>query len=122
MIHIDILTVAWSMCAAMCVMVALLHLLLWVKERPNTVYLLSSVMALAAAGNAFFELMLMHVVSIDRYMSLQQTHNAIIGIMLISMVWFVDLRLGTARRWLTLTISVIWIVADSMSVSSTSTA
>ena len=42
---LSILTIAWSMCAAASFMLALLHLLLWFKDRKAYVYLLSVLMA-----------------------------------------------------------------------------
>ena len=46
----SILTIAWSMSAAASFMLALLHLLLWFKDRKAYVYLLSVVMAVSAGA------------------------------------------------------------------------
>ena len=105
------LTVAWSVSATACAMLGLLHALIWVKQRPGKVYLVSSLMAFAAAANAMAELGLMHIFSVERYVSMLKFENLAVAVMLISMVWFVDLHLKTARRWLTITITVIWIIA-----------
>ena len=52
----SILTIAWSMCAAASFMLALLHLLLWFKDRKAYVYLLSVLMAVSAGAGALTEL------------------------------------------------------------------
>jgi hypothetical protein len=42
------LTALWSMCAAACLMFAGAHLMLWLRGRRKTQYLLTTVMATAA--------------------------------------------------------------------------
>ena len=47
------------MCAAAAFMLALLHILLWLKDRKDSIYLLSMVMAVSAGMGAQTELALM---------------------------------------------------------------
>lgn len=105
------LTVAWSMCAAACAMLGMLHLRLWWKDRGTPVYMLSALMALGATGNAVTELFLFHARSVSAYASLLQWEVLFVYALLVPMVWFVYLQLGTARRWLAGTISLIWTIA-----------
>ena len=105
------LTVAWSMCGAASAMFGLLHLLLWWKDRSTRAYLLSAVMALGATGNAITELFQLHTHSVSTYASLLQWGVTFVHILLVAMVWFVYVHLGTARRWLAGTISLLLIIA-----------
>jgi len=105
------LTIAWSMCGAACAMLGLLHLLLWWKDHGNQAYMLSAVMALGAAGNAITELILFNTQSVATYASLLKWGVLFVYIILMSIVWFVYLQLGTARRWLAGAISLVWTIA-----------
>ena len=58
------LTIVWTMFATASFVLAMIHLLLWFKDRPSRVYLLCALMALAAAANAFIELDLMRAESL----------------------------------------------------------
>ena len=107
----DWLTIAWSMCGAASAMLALLHLLLWWKDRGAPVYILATFMALGATGNAISELFLLHAQSVSSYANLLQWEVLFVYILLMAMVWFVYLQLGTARRWLAGTISLLWTIA-----------
>jgi two-component system sensor kinase FixL len=99
------------MCAAASFMLALLHLLLWFKDRRAHVYLLSVLMAVSAGAGALTELALMHAGLIDTYRRLIQWENLFVYTLLLPMVWFVRARLPVARRWLAIVISILWSVA-----------
>ena len=99
------------MCAAASFMLGLLHLLLWLTERRVSAYVLSMLMAFSAGAGAMVELAMMHAQSIDAYRLLLQWENLFVFLLLVSMVWFVRLRLSTARRWLALLITALWSVA-----------
>ena len=99
------------MCAAASFMLALLHLLLWFKDRKAYVYLLSVLMAVSAGAGALSELALMNATSIDAYRVLIRWENQFVYTLLLPMVWFVQARLPTARRWLAVVISILWSVA-----------
>ncbi|WP_455211750.1 PAS domain S-box protein, partial [Kaarinaea lacus] len=101
------LTVAWSMCSGICVMLGLLHFLLWASNR-NLKYLLSVNMAFSAAACAMLELNMLQSTSIPNYQLLLQYQNLFVYVLLISMVWLVYLQLSTARRWVAYVISAMW--------------
>ena len=82
----SILTIAWSMSAAASFILALLHLLLWFKDRKAYVYLLSVVMAVSAGAGALTELALMHADSINAYRKLIQWENLFVYALLLPMV------------------------------------
>jgi len=104
------LTIAWSMCAAACLMLALLHMLLWLKYSQNTVYLLSSLTAFAACASALLELGLLTTQSLETYRQLIRWENLAIFMILVPMVWFVQIYFSSSRRWLALTITLLWSV------------
>ncbi len=99
-------------------MMGLSHVLLWFKERRRSVYLLSSVMAFSAAASALLELALMRADDTARYGTLLQWENLTIYLLIISMVWFVYLHFGTARRWLAVAITVLWTIAIGINFTS----
>ena len=102
------------MCAAASFMLGLLHLLLWSKDRHAGVYLLSMLMAFSGGANALTELALMHAQSIDAYRLLLQWENLFVFTLLVPMVWYVQARLPTARRWLATFITLLWFAAIVM--------
>ncbi len=73
----------------------------------NTVYLLSSLMAFAACASALLELGLLTTQSLETYRLLIRWENLTI-FMMVPMVWFVQGYFNTARRWLALTITLLW--------------
>lgn len=99
------------MCSAACVMLGLTHVLLWFKERRRVLYLLSALMAFSAAASALIELGLMRAGTIAEYQWLLRWENLTIYLLLMSIIWFVQLHFGTARRWLAIAVTALWTVA-----------
>jgi len=90
--------VAWSMAAAACFTLAGVHIVIWALQSANRVHLLFVLMAFAAALSGLGELMLLHAESIASYNSILRWQEISIFVLLISMVWAVQLHLGTGRR------------------------
>ena len=105
------LTVAWSMCAGISVMLAAMHCLFWANNRREIAYLLSVVMTLSAGALAITELSLLHTQSIPAFQLLMQWSNVFVYMLVIPMVWIVHLQLDDSQRWLALTITVMWSVS-----------
>ncbi len=106
----SLITIAWSMAAAACAMMGLMHILLWLKERRRGVYLLSASMAFGAAASALLELGLLRSQTALEYKTLLRWENLSIYLLLVSLVWFVYLHFGTARRWLAVLITALWTI------------
>ena len=106
----SLLTVVWSFCASTCLMLGSIHLLFWFRKRSSPVYLLSSLMAFSAGANAMLELGLLHTESLDHYRVLMLWENIALSMILIPMVWFIQTYFGTGRRWLAVTITVLWLL------------
>ena len=104
------LVIAWSMCAGMCLMLGSMHLLFWFKERRVTAYLLSATMGFSAAASAMLELALLTTRSAQTYSELLRWENLAIYMILVSMVWFVHGYFRSGRRWLAITITLVWSV------------
>ena len=60
-------TVAWSMVAAACMTLAIVRAMTWLLRTRSSSYLFSSITALAAAGNAFAELVMLRADSVEIY-------------------------------------------------------
>ena len=106
----SILDVTWSMCAAVSMMLGLMHLLFWFSNRQVSAYLLSAVMGFSAAISAMLELAMMTTESPAVYSELVRWENLVIFMILVPMVWFVDQYFRTGRRWLAIFITVLWCV------------
>jgi len=104
----SLLTIAWSMAAAACGMMGLSHIVLCFKGQRRYVHLLSSIMAFSAAAGAMVELALLHAATVIEYQALLHWENFTVYVLLSSMVWFVYLHFGTARRWLAIAITTLW--------------
>lgn len=105
------LVIAWSMCASLCLMLGMMHLLFWLNNRKVTAYLLSALMGLSAAVSAMLELALMTTQSLALYVELLRWENLAVFMILVPMVWFVYQYFSTGRRWLAITITVLWLIA-----------
>jgi signal transduction histidine kinase len=92
-------------------MLGLVHLLFWLNNRQVTAYLLSALMGLSAAVSAMLELAMMTTQSLVTYSELLRWVNLAIFMILVPMVWFVYQYFHTGRRWLAITITVLWIIA-----------
>ena len=104
----NLLVVAWSMIAAACAMLALIHVFLWSNRLQEPVYLLSAFMAISAALVAIQEMMLFSMTDPDAAQRLLLWHNLIIALVLIPMIWSVRVYLPTARTWVAVLISSLW--------------
>lgn len=105
----SLLTVAWSMCAGACAVIGLTQCLIWVRARGQLIYLPAATMSLAAAATALVELLLLKSSDIARYGRLLQWENLTVFALLVSMVWFVHLRLRAPRTWLAALITLLWV-------------
>lgn len=107
----SILTIIWSLVAGACVTLALMQYFIWMRDRKETANLLFSFSAIGAAGIAIFKLWGLKTIDINLYsLEVKLTHIPIF-ILLISLIWFIYVYFGTARKWLANSITVLWTVA-----------
>jgi signal transduction histidine kinase len=107
-IELSFLVIAWSMCASMSFMLAVMHLLFWLFNRQMTVYLLSTVMGFAAATSAMLELSMLMTRSPETYNKLLLWENLAIFLILVPLVWFIRQHFLSGRRWLVILITALW--------------
>src|SRR5947208_2411244 len=97
-------TIAWSMVASACLTLALLHLTVWLKDRPNRSHLFFSIAALAVTGVAAGEWMMVRSQSPQEFgLALRWTHVPLF-FTVVAIVAFVRAFLGAGRWWLALTV------------------
>jgi signal transduction histidine kinase len=95
------------MLSATSLTLGLMHVALW-GRRHDRALLFSAVMAIASGFLALNELAMMHATDVDRFVYLIKLSHLPVATVLVTMVWFVHLRLGTGRRWLAWTITGMW--------------
>ena len=101
---------AWSMTAAACCILGLMHLILCLKLGGFSLYMLSSLMALSAGAVAILELNMLTTESLDTYRTLVRLLNLGIFMMLVPMVWYIQLYFKTGRLWLVVAITLLWCI------------
>lgn len=98
------ITVLWSMIASACLTLALVHLLVWRKQRDAWGHLLFSVSALATSFMAGCELWMMRAETTAQFGVALRWLHAPAWVVILTLVWFVRLRLGAGRMWLAWTV------------------
>jgi signal transduction histidine kinase len=86
--------------AGICIALAGLQLLMWMKSRDTWPYLLFSITALGGAGLALLELALMQSQSPAQFSELWRWYHVALFVLLIALVWFVRFFLQAGRLWL----------------------
>ncbi|NNJ80045.1 MAG: HAMP domain-containing histidine kinase [Xanthomonadales bacterium] len=104
----NLLVVTWSMIAASCGMLGLIQLFLWSHNRREWAYMLSALMAFAAALVALQEMWLFSTPDPVAYQQLLIRHNVAIALVLIPMIWSMRLYMPVARTWAAILISALW--------------
>ncbi len=104
------LTVAWSMVSAVGLLLGGIQFMIWTRDRERAAALLAAVMASAAGVLALLELGLMTASSPTAYQVLLWWSVPLIFAILVPMTWFVYVYLGTARRWLAIAITALWVL------------
>src|SRR5262245_54457844 len=95
------------MTAAACVVLAVVHLLVWVERRHRTADLALAMLALGIAALAAGEMAIAHSHTIDQYIIRGRWLHVPAFVVIVSMVWFTRAYLGTGRRWLAWGVCVI---------------
>src|SRR6266513_4818240 len=93
-------TVIWSVGDGACLTLALMHIFVWWKDRTARANLAFSVMAIAVAIFAAFELALMRAQTPEQFGEIVRWLHVPVWVMIVSLVGFVRLYLRAGRRWL----------------------
>src|SRR5213592_2437110 len=99
-VPISWVTLIWCMCGGACLMLALMHLVVWWKDRTARANLVFSVMAIAAAAFAVLELALMRAETPEQFGLAIRWMHVPAWVIIVSLVGFVRLYLRAGRRWL----------------------
>src|SRR5256886_9077151 len=97
-------TVIWAMGGGACLTLALMHLVVWWKDRPARANLVFFVMAIAVAAFAALELALMRAETPEQFGMAVRWMHVPAWVIIASLVGFVRLYLKAGRRWLAWTI------------------
>lgn len=91
--------------------IAVVLFAVWIRIRHDRTLLLASIMSASAGAIAQTELGLMKAETPEIFQWYMGLINILICAMLVSMTWFLHLRLRTGRRWLAIVITGAWSVA-----------
>jgi len=104
-------TVIWSMGSGACVVLALMHIVVWWKDPAARANLVFSVMAIAVATFAALELALMRAETPEQFGIAVRWIHVPVWVIIASLVIFVRLYLRAGRQWLA------WAVVGMRTVS-----
>ena len=97
-------TVIWCLTAGICLVLAGVHLLVWLRARDSWLNLLFSCSAVAVAVIAGLELSMMHSRSTTQFGIVQRWMHVPVWLLVVSLVWFLRFYFGTGRDWLAWTV------------------
>ena len=97
-------TVIWCLTAGICLALAGVHLLVWLRARDSWLNLLFSCSAVAVAVIAGLELSMMHSRSTTQFGIVQRWMHVPVWLLVVSLVWFLRFYFGTGRDWLAWTV------------------
>src|SRR3989449_6240852 len=100
-------TIIWAMGAGACLTLALMHLLVWWKDRTARANLVFSVMAIAVAAFAALELALMRAETPEQFGVAVRWMHVPAWVIVASLIGFVRLYLKAGRRWLAWTVVAV---------------
>jgi fucose 4-O-acetylase-like acetyltransferase len=106
--QMPILATVYPMAAGFGFVIGMVNLLIWLRLKEKREFLLAAIMAIAAGLVALSENTTLGLPSVEVYQLGLEFVNAFIGVMLVSMVWFVRTRLSTGRLWLAWAITLLW--------------
>jgi two-component system sensor kinase FixL len=93
-------TVIWSTGSGACLTLALIHFVVWWKDRTARANLVFSVMAIAVAAFAALELAMMRAQTPEQFGIAVRWVHVPVWVIVVSLVIFVRLYLNAGRRWL----------------------
>ena len=97
-------TIIWAMSAAVSLTLGAIHVVVWVQNRRAWANLLFSIMAVAVAVFAVFELSMMRAETVAQFAVLHRWAHVSFFVLLVSLVGFVVFYFRSARLWLAWTV------------------
>jgi PAS domain S-box-containing protein len=99
----SLVTVIWSMIGAACLTLAAIHFPVWWRNRDALATLSFAVAAVATAGVAFCELLMLKATTAAGYASAARWIHVPVAVLLVGLAGFAYHYLQTGRRWLAAT-------------------
>lgn len=93
----------WPMMGAASLMLGLIHLTIWVRQRDNVAHLIFSIVALSVVVLALCELLAMQAKTPDQYASVLRWAHPAVAVLVVSLVAFVQIQFRLGHSWLGLT-------------------
>src|SRR6266404_5316936 len=94
------ITIVWSAASGACLVMALMHLLVWVRDRRSWANLCFSVTVLGVLGLAVGEFVTMHTESPEVFGRAIRWTHLVYAIGVLGILGFVHFYFGTGRKWL----------------------
>ncbi len=99
--------IVWSMSASASLTLAVMHLIVWLKDTSARAHLLFLLAAVAAVAMAFCELRMMWAQTPQEYSDAVRWAHVPIWVLILSLTGFVMVHLRAGRRWLAWTVVVV---------------
>jgi two-component system sensor kinase FixL len=100
-------TIVWAMVGSACLMLAAVHLPVWMRDRAAWPSLFFSVLAMATAALAFCELLIMKAQTPEEYAFANRAGQVAVWFATVALVGFVSSHFKTGRAWLGWTVIVL---------------
>ena len=113
------LTIAYSMTAAACVTLALVHLVIWFKQPERRAHLAFSMTAISVAAITPFELLMARAQTVGQFGSAVRWAHVPVALVVFSVVWFLRLHFRTGRLWLAYAVCGLRVLALILNFSFT---
>src|ERR1700724_4584530 len=98
------ITITWSMVASACLTLAIVHLVIWLRQTDQQAHLLFSVTAISVAATAACELLLMRAQTTEQFGMVLRWAHVPVFFAVVSIVGFVRLYFRAGRPWLAYTV------------------
>lgn len=101
--------ILWSMVAAIAFTMSFIQLLFWWRTQKTT-SALAAVMSLAASASAILEMQTAKTDSLEAIQNYALLGNAVIFVLIVSLVWFVHFYIRHDRVWLAWLVTGLWTI------------
>src|SRR5260370_28690174 len=108
------ITIAWSVVAAACLTLAIVHLVVWLRQTDQHAHLLFSVTAISVAAIAACELLMMRAQTTEQFGTVLRWAHLPVFFAVVSIVGFVRLYFHTGRLSLPYTLCRLRLLTPSI--------
>jgi two-component system, LuxR family, sensor kinase FixL len=105
------ITIAWSMAASACLTLAIVHLVIWLRQTDQLAHLLFSVTAISVTAIAACELLMMRAQTTEQFGTVLRWAHLPLFFAVVSVVGFVRFYFRAGRPWLAYTVCGLRLLA-----------